>query len=90
MRVGEFIRLRSGATSSLEFLRVNPRSVYNPWRFRVELCGQLDFKCGGYSMAELGDEKVSGKFLAFFLVAGSLGAIVMTWIAYAAMVGRAI
>ncbi len=41
-------------------------------------------------MAELGDEKVSGKLLALFLVGGSLGAIVMTWIAYAAMVGRAI
>jgi hypothetical protein len=41
-------------------------------------------------MAELGDEKVSGKYLAIFLVAGSLGAIVMTWIAYSGMVGSAL
>lgn len=41
-------------------------------------------------MAELGDEKVNGKMLAFFLVCGSLGAIVMTWIAYSAMVGSAL
>jgi len=64
--------------------------VYNARRFRVELCGQLDFKCGGNPMAELGDEKVSGKMLAIFLVSGSLGAIVMTWIAYSAMVGSAL
>ena len=41
-------------------------------------------------MAELGDEKVSGKLLAVFLVCGSLGAIIMTWIAYSAMVGSAL
>ena len=41
-------------------------------------------------MAELGDEKISGKMLAFFLVGGSLGAIIMTWIAYSAMVGSAL
>ena len=65
-------------------------NVYNSGRFRAELCGQLDFACGGYPMAEMGDEKVSGKMLAFFLVCGSLGAIVMTWIAYSAMVGSAL
>lgn len=41
-------------------------------------------------MAEIGDEKVSGKMLWIFLVCGSLGAIVMTWIAYASMVGSAL
>jgi hypothetical protein len=41
-------------------------------------------------MAEIGDEKVSGKMLAIFLVCGSLGAIVMTWIAYSSMVGSAL
>jgi hypothetical protein len=41
-------------------------------------------------MADLGNEKVNGKFLAFFLVGGALGAIVMTWIAYSAMVGSAL
>jgi len=41
-------------------------------------------------MAELGDEKVDGKLLAFFLVFGSVGAIIMSWIAYTAMVGTAL
>ena len=35
-----------------------------------------------------GAEKVSGKMMALFLVFGSLGAIVMSWIAYSAMIGR--
>ena len=32
----------------------------------------------------------SGKMLAFFLVGGSLGTIVMRWIAYSAIVGSAL
>lgn len=35
-------------------------------------------------------EGVSRKLLALFLIGGSLGAIVMSWIAYSAMIGRAI
>jgi hypothetical protein len=34
-------------------------------------------------------EQVSRKMLAIFLIGGSLGAIIMSWIAYAAMIGRA-
>jgi len=36
------------------------------------------------------EEKVSRKLLALFLIGGSLGAIVMSWIAYSAMIGRAL
>jgi hypothetical protein len=36
------------------------------------------------------DGKVSGKALAVFLVFGSIGAIIMSWIAYSGMVGRAL
>jgi hypothetical protein len=35
-------------------------------------------------------EGVSRNLLALFLVLGSLGAIVMSWIAFSAMVGQAI
>jgi len=35
------------------------------------------------------DEIVSRKVLATYLIVGSLGAIVMSWIAYSAMVGSA-
>jgi hypothetical protein len=35
-----------------------------------------------------GAEKVSGKMMALFLILGSLGAILMSWIAYSAMIGR--
>jgi len=34
-------------------------------------------------------EQLSRNMMALFLVGGSLGAIVMSWIAYAAMIGRA-
>jgi hypothetical protein len=34
-------------------------------------------------------EGVSRKWLALFLIGGSLGAIVMSWVAYSAMIGRA-
>jgi hypothetical protein len=33
------------------------------------------------------DGKISGKALAFFLVVGSVGAIIMSWIAYTGVVG---
>jgi hypothetical protein len=33
------------------------------------------------------DGKLNGKALAFFLVVGSLGAIIMSWIAYSGVVG---
>ena len=36
------------------------------------------------------DGKISGKALAFFLVFGSVGAIIMSWIAYSGMVGKAL
>jgi hypothetical protein len=35
-------------------------------------------------------EQLSRKMMALFLIGGSLGAIVMSWIAYAAMIGRAL
>jgi hypothetical protein len=41
-------------------------------------------------MSDLGtQEQVNRKILALFLIGGSLGAIVMSWIAYSAMIGRA-
>jgi hypothetical protein len=42
------------------------------------------------SEAENYDGPLNGKALAFFLVCGSIGAIVMSWIAYSGMVGRAL
>lgn len=35
-------------------------------------------------------ERVNPKMLALFLIGGSLGAIIMSWIAYSAMIGRAL
>lgn len=35
-------------------------------------------------------EQISRKMLAFLLIGGSLGAIIMSWIAYSAMIGRAL
>jgi len=35
-------------------------------------------------------EMVCGSLLALFLIGGSLGAIIMSWIAYSAMIGRAL
>ncbi len=34
-------------------------------------------------------EQVSRKVIALYLIGGSLGAIIMSWIAYSAMIGRA-
>jgi hypothetical protein len=34
-------------------------------------------------------EQISRMMLALFLIGGSLGAIIMSWIAYSAMIGRA-
>ena len=39
---------------------------------------------------DTGQEGLNMKMLALFLIGGSLGAIVMSWIAYSAMVGRAL
>lgn len=39
-------------------------------------------------MPDLGTEQLSRKALALFLILGSLGAIVMSWISYSAMIGR--
>jgi uncharacterized membrane protein YidH (DUF202 family) len=36
------------------------------------------------------NEQVSRKALAIFLIGGSIGAIIMSWIAYSAMVSRAL
>jgi hypothetical protein len=42
-------------------------------------------------MSDIGTEEIiSRKWLALFLIGGSLGAIIMSWIAYSAMVGRAL
>jgi len=42
-------------------------------------------------MADMGtDEIVSRKVLALYLIGASLGAILMSWVAYSAMVGRAL
>lgn len=35
-------------------------------------------------------EMLSRNMLALFLIGGSLGAILMSWIAYAAMIGQAL
>jgi hypothetical protein len=35
------------------------------------------------------EELLSRKMMALFLIGGSLGAIIMSWIAYSAMIGRA-
>lgn len=35
-------------------------------------------------------EIISRKVLALYLIFGSLGAIIMSWISYSAMVGRAL
>lgn len=41
-------------------------------------------------MSDMGTQEVlSRKLLALFLIGGSLGAIIMSWIAYAQMIGRA-
>lgn len=36
------------------------------------------------------DERVNTRMLGFFLFFGSIGAIIMSYIAYSAMVGRAL
>jgi hypothetical protein len=36
------------------------------------------------------NDQINRKLLAFFLIGGSLGAIIMSWIAYSAMIGRAL
>jgi hypothetical protein len=42
-------------------------------------------------MSDIGtDEIINRKWLALLLIGGSLGAIVMSWIAYSAMIGRAL
>ena len=38
---------------------------------------------------DTGQERLNMKMLALFLIGGSLGAIVMSWVAYSTMVGRA-
>lgn len=35
-------------------------------------------------------EQLSRKVIAVYLIGGSLGAIIMSWIAYSAMIGRAL
>ena len=37
---------------------------------------------------DTGQERLNMKILALFLIGGSLGAIVMSWVAYSTMVGR--
>ena len=52
---------------------------------------ERDFKSGAQSMSEASNqEQLSRKMMALFLIGGSLGAIIMSWIAYAAMIGRAL
>jgi hypothetical protein len=42
-------------------------------------------------MSEVGaEDQISRTMLALFLIGGSLGAIIMSWIAYSAMIGRAL
>jgi hypothetical protein len=48
---------------------------------------ELISTAGGEPMpADTGQERLNMKMLALFLIGGSLGAIVMSWIAYSAMV----
>ena len=35
-------------------------------------------------------EQLSRGMLALFLIGGAMGAIIMSWVAYAAMIGRAL
>jgi len=49
------------------------------------------WKLGEQTMSDTNtQEMVSRNMLALFLIGGSLGAIIMSWIAYAAMVGQAL
>jgi len=36
------------------------------------------------------DLPLNGKIVAIYLILGSLGAIIMSWISYSAMIGRAL
>jgi hypothetical protein len=70
-------------------LRAKTPCMYN----RPHLLGyplEFRFQIWSETMADLGKERVSGKILALFLIGGSLGAIVMSWVAYSAMIGQAL
>lgn len=60
--------------------------MYNLHRFRVPFDNLLSQGAERMSTGEY-DGKISGKALAFFLVFGSVGAIIMSWIAYTGVVG---
>lgn len=51
----------------------------------------VDFQHGADAMADTNtQEQLSRGMLALFLIGGSLGAIIMSWIAYSAMIGHAL
>ena len=54
-------------------------------------CINKDLQPGEQTMSDTStQEMVSRNLLALFLIGGSLGAIIMSWIAYSAMIGRAL
>jgi hypothetical protein len=60
--------------------------IHGIWGTRLKL-----FQIGARTMPDIGtQEQINRKWLAVFLIGGSLGAIIMSWIAYSAMVGRAL
>ena len=51
---------------------------------------ERQFNPGAQRMSDTNKEELlSRKMMALFLIGGSLGAIIMSWIAYSAMIGRA-
>jgi hypothetical protein len=73
-----------------EALRADATSMYNPRRL-LGYPFEFRFQSWSATMSDVGtQEQVSRKMLALFLIAGSLGAIIMSWIAYSAMIGRAL
>ena len=64
--------------------------MYNPRRFWGPVEEAISTALGDTMSGDTGQERLNMKMLALFLIGGSLGAIVMSWIAYSAMVGRAL
>ena len=64
--------------------------MYNPRRFGDRLKEVISTAGGDTMSGDTRQERLNMKMLALFLIGGSLGAIVMSWIAYSTMVGRAL
>ena len=64
--------------------------MYNPRRFWGPVEEAISTALGDTMSGDTGQERLNMKMLALFLIGGSLGAIVMSWVAYSTMVGRAL